>query len=119
MQEKGTEVFFEIVEWFRWYGDLGRIVKLVILENVLGIFMRTRCNGRPPWYYFKKALKTVQTHVLLNVEKLTCHLVGIPMNRGRAIIILVHKEVIGKSISHQALQEGVSDRFRLTKRNPT
>ena len=48
MQEKGTEVFFEIVEWLRWYGDLGRIVKLVILENVLGIFMRTRCNGRPP-----------------------------------------------------------------------
>ena len=64
-------------------------------------------------------MKAVQTHVPLNVEKVTCHAVGIPMNRGRAIITLVHKEVIGKSISHQALQEGVSDRFRLTKRNPT
>ena len=117
MEQKGTEVFFEIVKWLRWYGDLGHTVKLVILENVLGIFMRTRCNGRPPWYYFKKALKTVQTHVLLNVEKLTCHLVGIPMNRGRAIIILVHKEVIGKSISHQALKERVSDSFRLIKCN--
>ena len=58
-------------------------------------------------------------HVPLNVEKVTCHAVGIPMNRGRAIITLVHKEVIGKSSSHQALQEEVSDSFRLTKRNPT
>ena len=48
MQEKGTEVFYEIVEWLRWYGQLGIIVKLVILENVLGIFMRARCNSRPP-----------------------------------------------------------------------
>ena len=119
MQEKGAEVFYEVVECLRWYGVLGSIVKFVVLENVLGIFMRARCNSRPPWYCFGKALKAVQTHVLLNVEKVTCHAVGIPMNRGRAIITLVHKEVIGKSISHQALQEGVSDRFRLTKRNPT
>ena len=119
MQEKGAEVFYEVVECLRWYGVLGSIVKFVVLENVLGIFMRARCNSRPPWYCFGKALKAVQTHVPLNVEKVTCHAVGIPMNRGRAIITLVHKEVIGKSISHQALQEGVSDRFRLTKRNPT
>ena len=57
-------------------------------------------------------------HVPLNVEKVTCHAVGIPMNRGRAIITLVHKEVIGKSISHQALKERVSDSFRLIKCNP-
>ena len=120
MQEKGAEVFYEVVECLRWYGVLGSIVKFVVLENVLGIFMRARCNSRPPWYCFGKALKVVQImRVPLNVEKVTCHAVGIPMNRGRAIITLVHKEVIGKSISHQALQEGVSDRFRLTKRNPT
>ena len=89
MQEKGTEVFFEIVEWLRWYGRLGIIVKLVILENVLGIFMRTRYNKNPPWYYFRKESKTVVTHVLLNVEKLSCHIVGVPMDRGRAIMIMV------------------------------
>ena len=80
MQEKGTEVFYEIVEWLRWYGQLGIIVKLVILENVLGIFMRTRYNNKPHWYYFKKELKTVQTHVLLNVEKMTCHAVDFAVN---------------------------------------
>ena len=118
MQEKGAEVFYEVVECLRWYGVLGSIVKFVVLENVLGIFMRTRYNKKPPWYYFRKELKTVQTHVLLNVEKLSCHIAGVPMNGGRAIMIMVHKEVIGKSISHQALKERVSDSFRLIKCNP-
>ena len=118
MQASGTEVFFQIVEWLRWYGNLGCIVKLVILENVLGIFMRIRRKGRTPWHYFQKALKTVQTHVLLNVEKLTCNIVGIPMARGRAIIMLVHKEVIGASISHQALKDRVSDSFQLIRLSP-
>ena len=35
MQEKGAEVFYEVVECLRWYGVLGSIVKLVVLENVL------------------------------------------------------------------------------------
>ena len=87
-------MFYEIVEWLRWYGQLGIIVKLVILENVLGIFMRTRYNKKPPWYYFRKELKTVVTHVLLNVEKLSCHIVGVPMNRGRAIMIMAHQSHI-------------------------
>ena len=33
--EKGAEVFYEVVECLRWYGVLGSIVKLVVLENVL------------------------------------------------------------------------------------